>query len=294
MTLSIQIVQVPPAEVVAKREFYITDNKVVIGRDFYADINLPDVSEQMSRSHILLEQKDGDGYTITDTSSNGTNLNDAKMISGTVTDLSDGDIIAFAGYKLLIGIIAERVEPAAEKDQPVFDVETDFITETPIVPDAEIEDIAPEHEWGFSEGGLDLEPDLMFDPFADGPEMNEEIETLDPEAEAPQKPVEFSNIVQIPARIAGGQTLPDLIDSSRQAAHYREKVLKAAEVALEKFLDEVDPQILQSDYDKYLPRFGRRQSRYWQIHLKQFVKRKSNGNFRRSFIALLTEELRKL
>ena len=44
MTLSIQLIQIPKSEIASQREFFLMGTEIKIGRDFAADICLPDLS----------------------------------------------------------------------------------------------------------------------------------------------------------------------------------------------------------------------------------------------------------
>ncbi len=297
MTLSVQLIQIPPAETVPKREFYLNSPTIKIGREFSTDICLPDVSEVMSRVHVTIERLDDGRYTVTDTSTNGTKLNNDPLKPQEPQPVNDGDILSFAGYRLLMGIVQTTATDDVIEFVPerTFDQETDISSDAPILPDHDIEEMPVDPDTGFSQTELDLDADLLFDPFAEGPEIRASAEAE--VAEGLRKEVameidvsEKSQVSKMPAH--PGAT--DLQDIYARAGMRRENVAQAMERALEKFLNELDPTLLQEDYDDYMPLFGNRKKRYWAIHLRQFNKKRSNGEFRRTFMSLFAEEMRKL
>ena len=304
MTLSVQIIQAPPAETVSKREFYLNEFPVTIGRDYSADVCLPDLSEQISRSHLLIFRSSNGRYQVSDVSTNGAMLNGDTIPPKTTTSLVDGDVLELVGYRLLVGLLetSEKEDEEPLQVKPSLHLDTDLSSVEPLMPDAEIEDIPPEPDEVFSQTQVDLDPDLMFDPFADGPKMDErprqsssksDLATED-YTEAMANEVAFSEIVQLPDKSRDLNPSADFSMAMIKSLLYRENVNEAMERALDLFLDELDPANLQKEYDEFIPRFSRRKSRYWEIHLRQFAKRKSKGEYRRSFMALFAEEIRKL
>lgn len=294
MTLSVQLLQIPPTETVMKREFYLTGASFTIGRDFASDICLPDLSEAISSTHLVVGRTPSGIYTITDTSALGTAMNGQPLARGEPQLLKDGDILSFAGYRLLFGIVEKQYEenPVSHYPEIKFNVETDMSDDAPLLPDQEIEEARPEPDMGFSADEMDLDPDLMFDPFAEGPELREPPQPAPPVQTSAPKPV-FADPVEI-MEMPHYQTAPALQNAHLRAPLYREQVSTAMEQALERFLDELDPAVLQDDYDAYIPRLVSRQKRYWKIHARQFAKKKASGEFRRTFLALFAEEMRKL
>ncbi|TQF00097.1 MAG: FHA domain-containing protein [Spiribacter salinus] len=294
MTLSVQLLQIPPTETVMKREFYLNGTSFTIGRDFASDICLPDLSETISQTHLIVGKTPSGSYTAVDTSTTGAMMNGQDLPPKQPQSLKDGDIISFAGYRLLFGIVetVRDEKPESYFPEQKFVVETDISNDAPLLPDAEIEEAPPDPAPGFSAGELDLDPDLMFDPFAEGPEMREPPRPEPHPQPAAPKPA-FADPVEV-MEMTHYQTPPALQGSHLRATHYREQVSTAMEQALERFLNELDPTALQDDYDDYIPRLVNRQKRYWKIHSRQFAKKKANGEFKRTFLALFAEEMRKL
>ncbi|MGJ8603708.1 MAG: FHA domain-containing protein [Marivita sp.] len=277
-----------------KREFYLNGTSFTIGRDFASDICLPDLSKTISQTHLVVRKMATGSYSVNDTSASGATMNGRLLPPKEPQSLKDGDIVGLAGYKLLFGIVEAVLEeePVQYFPKQKFVVETDMSANAPLLPDEAIEEVAQDPDRGFSAAEMDLDPDLMFDPFADGPVMREPPKPKQRANPAAAKtsfndPVEIMDLAQYQAPAA-------FQDAHLRASHYREQVSKAMEHALDRFLQELDPATLQDDYDDYIPRLANRQKRYWQIHSRQFAKKKAGGEFRRTFMALFAEEMRKL
>lgn len=289
MTLSVQLLQIPATETVTKREFYLDADGITIGRDFACDICLPDLSEKISPTHIIIQRIETGSYSITGNSETGTILNGRELPSQHPQTLKDGDVVSFAGYKLMFGLVEKEMEEEAV-NQPYhkFHVETDITGDDPLLPDQDVEETLVEPEIGFTGSDLDLEQDLMFDPFAEGPEMREEAKAKKDQS-APMRD-EVVEVMDVAAYEANRQLHQAPLHNTLQ----REKVSAAMEKAIERFLEELDPSVLKEDYDDFIPRLVSREKRYWRIHARQFARKKASGQFRRSFMALFAEEMRKL
>lgn len=294
MTLSVQLLQIPPTETVMKREFYLTGASFTVGRDFGSDICLPDLAETIAPTHLVISKTSSGAYAVNDTSITGAIMNGRPLPPKQPQPLQDGDVVSFAGYKLLFGIVESprQEEPVNDFFERRFIVETDMSDDAPLLPDQEIEEVFPEPDMGFSGREMDLDPDLMFDPFAEGPEMREALRAEPHPQPAAAEPA-FAEPGEV-MEMTRYQTAPALQNTHLRATLYREQVSTAMERALERFLDEMDPAVLQEDYDEYIPRLVNHQKRYWKIHSRQFSRKKASGEFRRTFMALFAEEMRKL
>lgn len=287
MTISVQLLQIPATETVSKREYYFDADYISIGRDFTCEICLPDLSNTILPVHVKIYRTETGSYSIMTDSEDGTLLNDQELHLKGAQILKDGDTLNFCGYKLMFGLIekssVDEVQPPQYGD---FHVETDIASDGPLLPELEVEDTLIEPVSGLQHSDLDLEEDLLFDPFADGPSINEA-----PQQNVPTSIVEQSVEVMDVAAFEKSRQL-DHINSHNNLQ--REKVSSAIEKAIERFLQELDPAVLKQDYDELIPRFVNRDKRYWRIHTRQFARKKANGEFRRSFMALFAEEMRKL
>lgn len=309
MTLSVQVLDMPEAETLARREYHLSGERIAIGRDFAADLCLPDISARLSRTHLLLTRRPAGGWEVRDTSTNGSTLNGAVLPADTPMALADGDILACGGYRLLIGLIAEGAQPTPEA--PACPEPPRFIRETgpddcgPLLLNTPIEEEAPLDE-SFSDDRLENLDALMFDPFADGPGLRDAPEG--PARPVAPRPDEMARATTLePARpvtatelaLSGGSgELVDMALRLREEADHRGQVYKhqAAEAmarAIDRFLAEIDPAILEPEYRSYMPGWVSRSKRYWQIHKKQFARKRESGELRRSFLALFAEEMRR-
>ena len=298
MTLSIQLIQIPASETAPQREFFLNGTEFKIGRDFAADICLPDLSGQISRTHTVLKKTSEGGYKITNTSTNGTALNGNDMSSQETLPVADGDIISLGDYQLLIGIVggARPVSPDTRDAEIVFDTESNFSSKDAMMPGEAMEETVEFRDHEFTRAEVDLDRDLMFDPFAEGPGLDESSKdhtrvkgiTIAQQGEAlmPTKGSEMLDVIS-----PNGAEMPTRHEVPMHPVLYRDQVLAAMELAFEAFLSELDPEKLQSDYDDYIPMLANRRKRYWTIHMRQFAKKRANGEFRRNFMALFAEEM---
>ena len=298
MSLSIQIIQVPVSETAPQREFFLNGPEFKIGRNFASDVCLPDQSGQISRTHTVLKTTSEGGYEITNTSTNGTALNGNDMSSQETLPVADGDIISLGDYRLLIGIVggARPVSPDTRDAEIVFDTESDFSSKNAMMPGEEMEETVEFHHHEFTRAEVDLDRDLMFDPFAEGLGLDESSKdhlrareifvAQQSEALIPTKDSEMLDVIS-----PNGAEMPTRHELPMHPVLYRDQVLAAMELAFEAFLSELDPEKLQSDYDDYIPVLVNRRKRYWTIHMRQYAKKRTNGEFRRNFMALFAEEM---
>jgi type VI secretion system protein ImpI len=298
MTISVQLIQIPASETVPHREFFLNGTVFKIGRDFAADVCLPDLSGQISRTHSVLKKTPTGSYKITNTSTNGTALNGKDMASKETLPVADGDIISLGDYRLLIGIVGRPLPVAAETSDAeiVFETESDFSSENALMPDEAMEEVVEFRDDKFSKTEVDLDPDLMFDPFAEGPGLDESSADSVPDMGAATSQLSdatnqtgVSNMLDVILPHDAG--MPTRHQSPMHSVLYRDQVLAAMELAFESFLSELDPEKLQSDYDDYIPMLANRPKRYWKIYMSQFAKKRANGEFRRNFMAIFAEEM---
>lgn len=307
MSISLQLIKIPEGENVASRSCFATEMPFVIGREFDCDLVLPDISAKLSRRHIeILVDKEG-RYRVTDQSTNGTNLNGTQIEKGSPTVLSDGDILGVGDYEILLGIVEEQAETEKEPERAKSDKAEEaaefkdieaFGDSGLIDPFAEVEAVVADVPRGFDDSVEDLAANLLFDPFADGPDMNEEAGATKVET------VEVEPLDQPMSGKLGGSAAFDRVNLDAQTSmaprhsnwmmpERREEGLLAVEAAITRFLDQLDPEKLEEEYNDFMGFFSNRRRRYWTIHKKNFARKKDNGDYVRMFKALLAEELRK-
>ena len=273
MSLSIQIIQVPVSETAPQREFFLNGPEFKIGRNFASDVCLPDLSGQISRTHTVLKKTSEGGYKITNTSTNGTALNGNDMSSQETLPVADGDIISLGDYRLLIGIVggARPVSPDTRDAEIVFESESDFSSKNAMMPGEEMEETVEFRDHEFTRAEVDLDQDLMFDPFSEGPRLDESSKDRPrdigiaiaqrPEATVPTARSDMFDVIS-----PNDAEMPTRHEVPMHPVLYRDQVLAAMELAFESFLSELDPEKLQSDYDDYIPMLVNRRKRYWKIY----------------------------
>ena len=95
---------------------------LTIGRGEENDLVLPDPDRQISKTHCVIENHNGNVVAV-DLSTNGTFLNYGKIALGrTPTPLNDGDVLIMGAYELVVNVGAASAEPAA----PLMDERASF------------------------------------------------------------------------------------------------------------------------------------------------------------------------
>lgn len=85
-------------------EVAMTGDRLTIGRGMENDLVLPDPDRTLSKRHCIVEHS-GAGFTVTDTSTNGTFLNYAQDRLDTVpTPVSHGDVILVGHFEIIVEI----------------------------------------------------------------------------------------------------------------------------------------------------------------------------------------------
>jgi type VI secretion system protein ImpI len=304
MSLSLQILTLPEGETLGRREAVVLSLPFVIGRDFDCDLSLPDASATLSRRHLQLEGAASAGYRATDLSTNGVVFNGTPMKPRTAQSITDGDILEFAGYRILISV---TTRPQAHIDNSPHERQREVgsISVSPLAADAEL---VPQHESDadrpFGAEVAALEANLLFDPFEDGPGLRdtplsqEQIERLSPTPVEDCAPLASHFGTMGPASGSGNQFLPlnqppQVPQDPFSSATDREELSDAIDRAVLRFLSQFDPVELEKEYSDILGLFARSKRRFWTLFHKQFRRRRDNGEYGRIFRAILAEELRR-
>ncbi|WP_241461278.1 type VI secretion system-associated FHA domain protein TagH [Sulfitobacter noctilucicola] len=138
-----------------------------IGRGPANDIVLPDPDRQLSKSHCVVEDHNGNVVVI-DFSTNGTYLNYAKAPLGrTPTPLNSGDILSVGPYELMVEIASALPPPIP--DPMGHDQVSHGVADNAPDPLALLDDAAP---------GGDFLDGLLGSP--EGPKGPGQIKTVDP------------------------------------------------------------------------------------------------------------------
>jgi type VI secretion system protein ImpI len=303
MTVSIQIIRIPEGEVVTYREYYASEMPFVIGREYDCDLVLNDSGLRISRYHAELRRDDAGEMVFVDRSTNGTVVNGKELWKGGKVSLSDGDRVKIGEYELLFclsdtgsavlqpspgrnGVIPERPFSlnAGTNDHKLIDLEEEL--EAPSTPEFDT----------FTEGGMDLVSELLFDPFADGPELQEKaahpkvapaanVKIVDGDI-MPLDNTALDMQSSAPSGPAAGQT-GWLVSQDREANE------SAIEAAVDRLLELVDPDAVEGEYREFLGPFSRTSRRYWKIHKRMFARKRASGEYMRLFKAILAEEIKK-
>ncbi len=86
---------------------------LTIGRGPENDLVLPDPDRQISKTHCVIENHNGNLVAV-DLSTNGTFLNYGKIALGrTPTPLNDGDVLILGAYELVVTVSSQAAEPLA-------------------------------------------------------------------------------------------------------------------------------------------------------------------------------------
>ncbi len=86
---------------------------LTIGRGAENDLVLPDPDRQISKTHCVIENHNGNLVAV-DLSTNGTFLNYGKIALGrTPTPLNDGDVLVMGPYELVVNVSSQSAEPMA-------------------------------------------------------------------------------------------------------------------------------------------------------------------------------------
>lgn len=91
-----------------------TGGSLALGRGPANDVVLPDPERQLSKSHCVIEDHNGN-VVVVDFSTNGTFLNYSKTPMGRgPTPINNGDILSIGTYELLVEITQEIAPPIAD------------------------------------------------------------------------------------------------------------------------------------------------------------------------------------
>ena len=302
MTLSLQILEAPSDETSIAREYHMHDREISIGREFDCNLCLPDGTAQISRYHAKIVKASDEKFTVIDTSSNGTLVNGNKISKAVAFKLRDGDLLNIGSYKILVSLIEKpdkmingsNAETIREKRH--FSLASRNAADELLVADYSDVEIKAIKSKGFPRKLRDLTPDLMYDPFEE--EDNVKMANADEE-----------NVFDVDGTL-GGSVLKSSTDVSEAFHTPRDHLITTMQdkreldpelsrklfneiipVAFEKFLVELDPEVLEREYDDFIFSWGNRSKRYWTLHKKQFKRKKEDGTLLRLFRAYLTEQM---
>jgi type VI secretion system protein len=199
----------------APMELRMTSGAATLGRARDNDLVLDDPERVVSGRHALIEVRDS-GVWITDTSRNGTFLNQATEPLPTHQPMSlhNGDRLAIGAYELLVSIASSTPETAARDRDPFDDVANSALPGlSKPGPRTDILDLLNQGDG--AEPRIDsldaATPHLVDDPFADASPLDSRLaagrKEAPPKGVSHQTPVE--NVYFRPPEI---QAIPDNYD----------------------------------------------------------------------------------
>ena len=327
MSISFQLIELPENEQVTSRQVSLPDAGGTIGRSFECNIQLPDFARMLSRVHAEVMVHPEGGYQIVDRSVNGVYVNGVLLGKGASHRLNDGDNVRMGGYTLLFSDMNALFESNAPNSVPTMDSdaalesETTFDREKVLDPfndvliasdDAFSTPVEPTEVKAtstFSADNVTGEDLYGYDPFEDDEKWvmdtakddeSEDIVMLEEDdptdnGRGQLRALALTNAAQVEALESSIDRLNQVIEQQQQVilgSVDRDRLMASIESSLEKFLDELDPEKLEDEFDDYISGWGRKDRKYWQLYKKQFGRKKERRDFYRTFSALLFEELR--
>lgn len=327
MSISFQLIELPEDEQVTSRQVSLPDAGGTIGRSFECNIQLPDFARMLSRVHAEVMVHPEGGYQIVDRSVNGVYVNGVLLGKGAAHRLNDGDNVRMGGYTLLfsdMNALFEKSEPSSDslmdigsavETEPAFDRDKVLdpfndalsVSEDTFSAPVESEPVQPSST--FSADNVTGEDLYGYDPFEDDEKWvmdtaqddeSEDIVMLEEDDQVDtnrgqQRGLALTNLAQVEALESSIDRLNQVIEQQQKVilgSVDRDRLIASIESSLEKFLDELDPEKLEDEFDDYISGWGRRDRKYWQLYKKQFARKKERRDFYRTFSALLFEELR--
>lgn len=301
MPLSIRIISSPDGENITEWNKQFPESGGDIGRAFGSTLQLSDASRELSNCHATIK-KSNRGYHIIDNSSNGLFVNGSStpLGKGNQSPLNDGDVLDLGRFRLLVSCFIPSApallsQPAGEVQGDVFDdpfSSADVVENVETTNDAATEEVdftisdyavveedpfggqpskkqqaTPQTHNDFRE--LDDDPFSQFDmnpvfpssPMGSTPTSEEEINS----------PVALNrqNQVNVDTRIED--------DPFFGPTPYEPDIDQAIEMALNRLLQELAPENLESMFDELsTPGMFRRQPKYWELY-KRYFKRQMNS-----------------
>jgi predicted component of type VI protein secretion system len=331
MSISLQLVELPENEQVNSRQLSLPDTGGTIGRSFDCTIQLPDFNRTLSRVHAEIVKHPKGSYQIIDRSVNGVFVNGQVLGKGLRHFLADGDTIVMGAYTLLISdmesLFAAEEEPpvlddvySEELDSKSFSIDSLDIGEKSKVQespqnlgdyfDNKDDDFSEEANL-FSKKNVLADDEFGFDPFEESPtdsefEINEEkieeVSSHDEEIVMLEEPnvslqtTQSSNLLDEHQMLSDSiMALSQMVDQQKlglNSAIAHERLMECIDKAVDRFLEDLEPDHMEDVFNDYLTGWGNRDKKYWKLYRKNFIRKQERREFHRSFSALFLEELR--
>jgi len=329
MSISLQLVELPENEQVNSRQLSLPDNGGTIGRSFDCTIQLPDFNRTLSRIHAEIVKHPKGSYQIIDRSVNGVYVNAQLLGKGARHFLADGDTIVMGAYTLLISDMASLF--SEEEELPILDdVYSEVDAQSFSVDSLDIgeksnkegstlnmgdyfdnaSDSIAEEVSLFSKKNVLADDEFGFDPFEDSEddsdfefELNEEkVEKRESQddgivmLEETNVSLQSSNLLDEQQVLRDSiMTLSRMVDQQKlglSSAIAHERLMECLDKAVDRFLEDLEPNHLEDVFNDYLTGWGNRDKKYWKLYRKNFIRKQERREFHRSFSALFLEELR--
>ncbi|WP_191601243.1 type VI secretion system-associated FHA domain protein [Marinomonas algicola] len=323
MSLSLQLVELPENEQVVSRQITIPNSGGTIGRSFDCTVQLPDFDRSLSRVHAEIVFTPKKIYQIIDRSTNGVFVNGRLLGKGGKHELSDGDNIKMGAYTLLVSDIESlfaskdddlevpNVSPFSEDESNLFDIknletEKSAFNDGFLQTESDYESVSnqPNQSSNFSTDNV-LNKDVFgYDPFEDADDDivmkgrradgSEDIESLeyDPQVKSIQRIHHSQEVSELQDSVARLKQIVEQQQSALSSAIAHERLMACLEVSLNKFLDELNPDFLEQEFNEYISGWGSKDKKYWKLYKKQFSRKQSKGEYYRQFYSILFEEFR--
>lgn len=331
MSISLQLVELPENEQVNSRQLSLPDTGGTIGRSFDCTIQLPDFNRTLSRVHAEIVKHPKGSYQIIDRSVNGVFVNGQLLGKGLRHFLADGDTIVMGAYTLLISdmesLFAAEEEPpvlddvySEELDAKSFSIDSLDIGKKSKVQenpqnlgdyfDNKDDDFSEEANL-FSKKNVLADDEFGFDPFEESPadsefEINEEkieeVSSHDEDIVMLEEPnvslqtTTSSNLLDEHQMLSDSiMALSQMVDQQKMglnSAIAHERLMECIDKAVDRFLEDLEPDHMEDVFNDYLTGWGNRDKKYWKLYRKNFIRKQERREFHRSFSALFLEELR--
>ena len=332
MSISLQLVELPENEQVNSRQLSLPDNGGTIGRSFDCTIQLPDFNRTLSRVHAEIVKPPKGSYQIIDRSVNGVFVNNQLLGKGARHFLADGDTIVMGAYTLLISDMESLFSEEEEEEPPILDnvyseidaqsfsVDSLDIGKTSNVENSNskvsdyfdnAEDDFSEEAGLFSKKNVLADDEFGFDPFEESAsesefEINDEkVEQIDSqdddivmleETNVSLQTSKTANILDEQQVLSDSiMALSQMVDQQKlslSSAIAHERLMECLDKAVDRFLEDLEPDHLEDVFNDYLTGWGNRDKKYWKLYRKNFIRKQERREFHRSFSALFLEELR--
>ena len=295
--LSIQILQPPTNEPLQKREYLLGVGEHKIGSGFDNAIILSGKDKNILEHHVVFNiQSDRVSFSISPKASvihNGEKIKAARTIS-----VIDGDILEIGEYRMLLCTgISHTESHKTQKSNPTLNLENNPFSQNleesdrgPLLQNKATDPFLSSESNDFTETGLPLDFLGLYDPFEVDNNGNSSANLKDSVLRRDTGDHERPDKDHYEFRVPGynhEKTVEEDVSVSLKEATIEEPSanvpiehskyyinVENIEQAIEKFLDSIDPNILELELSHYMGFFTNKKKRYWEIYKKQFLRKR--------------------